>query len=110
MAGISSKAYGSLKNPYQYQGQYAEFDEDTGWNDFELRSYDAQTGRFIQQDPYDEFPSPYTGMGNNPVSNIDPGGGCIFCETVEKALFLLPSVLSSSYRFCLRLLYQRPLR
>ncbi|MBW7893027.1 MAG: RHS repeat-associated core domain-containing protein, partial [Chitinophagaceae bacterium] len=75
MAGISSKAYGSLKNLYQYQGEYAEFDEDTGWNDFELRSYDAQTGRFIQQDPYDQFASPYMGMGNNPVSNVDEDGG-----------------------------------
>ncbi|MBX2921164.1 MAG: RHS repeat-associated core domain-containing protein [Chitinophagaceae bacterium] len=75
MAGISSKAYGSIKNPYQYQGDYSDFDDETGWNNFELRNYDPQTGRFIQQDPYDQFPSPYTGMGNNPVSNIDEDGG-----------------------------------
>jgi RHS repeat-associated protein len=75
MAGISSKAYGSINNPSQYQGDYSDFEEETGWNDFALRNYDAQTGRFIQVDPYDEFPSPYTGMGNNPVSNIDPSGG-----------------------------------
>ncbi|MBX2921167.1 MAG: RHS repeat-associated core domain-containing protein [Chitinophagaceae bacterium] len=75
MAGISSKAYGSLKNPYQYQGDYNDFDDETGWNNFELRNYDPQTGRFIQQDPYDQFPSPYTGMGNNPINNIDEDGG-----------------------------------
>ncbi|MBX3240737.1 MAG: hypothetical protein KIT80_00125 [Chitinophagaceae bacterium] len=26
-------------------------------------------------DPYDQFPSPYTGMGNNPVNGVDPDGG-----------------------------------
>ncbi|MFT3948316.1 MAG: DUF6443 domain-containing protein [Agriterribacter sp.] len=78
MAGISSKTFDALKNPYQYQGDYSEFDDETGWNDFYLRSYDAQTGRFVQIDPYDQFPSPYTGMGNNPVGNIDPSGGYIF--------------------------------
>ncbi|MFT3946963.1 MAG: RHS repeat-associated core domain-containing protein [Agriterribacter sp.] len=78
MAGISSKTFDALKNPYQYQGDYSEFNDETGWNDFYLRSYDAQTGRFIQVDPYDQFPSPYTGMGNNPVSNVDPSGGYIF--------------------------------
>lgn len=96
MAGISSKAYSSIKNPYQYQGDYSDFNEETGWNDFALRSYDAQIGRFIQVDPYDEFPSPYTGMGNNPVSNVDPDGGCIFCETVKRALTLPEIVITGT--------------
>ncbi|MFT3946960.1 MAG: RHS repeat-associated core domain-containing protein [Agriterribacter sp.] len=94
MAGISSKAFDALKNPYQYQGDYSEFNDETGWNEFYLRSYDAQTGRFVQIDPYNEFPSPYTGMGNNPVSNADPDGGCIFCETAAKALTLSEVVIS----------------
>ena len=80
IAGISSKKLGDvnegqLKNNYQYQGDYNEFDDDLGWNDFQLRNYDPQVGRWIQQDPYDEFPSPYTGMGNDPVNNVDPNGG-----------------------------------
>jgi len=80
IAGISSKKLGDsyegqLKNNYLYQGAYAELDEDIGWQDFYLRNYDAQIGRFVQQDPYEEFPSPYTGMGNDPVNNIDPSGG-----------------------------------
>ena len=60
-------------------------DADIGWNDFELRNYDAQTGRWVQQDPYDEFASPYSGMGNDPVLNTDPTGGCVLCETAEAA-------------------------
>jgi len=83
IAAISSKKLGDvnegqLKNQYQYQGDYSEFDEDLGWNDFQLRSYDPQIGRFIQQDPYSQFPSPYTGMGNDPVNNVDPSGGFSF--------------------------------
>ncbi|MBN8838550.1 MAG: hypothetical protein J0I09_14915 [Sphingobacteriia bacterium] len=80
IAAISSRKLGdanegSLKNQYQYQGDYSEFDDETGWNDFELRSYDPQIGRFIQADPYDQFPSPYTGMGNDPINGADPNGG-----------------------------------
>nr|MBA3675367.1 RHS repeat-associated core domain-containing protein [Chitinophagaceae bacterium] len=84
IAGISSKKLGDpneggLQNPYQYQGSYSMFDDETGWNDFQLRNYDPQIGRWIQSDPYNEFPSGYTGMGNNPVSNVDPDGGCVWC-------------------------------
>ncbi len=64
-----------MKNNYLYQGNYAEYDEDIGWHDFALRSYDAQLGRFWQTDPYDEFASSYTGMGNDPVNMVDPSGG-----------------------------------
>ncbi len=39
------------------------------------QQWDPQIGRWIQPDPYDEFPSPYTGMGNDPILNIDPSGG-----------------------------------
>src|SRR5690606_40147036 len=84
IAGISSRKLndpreGHLKNFYQYQGEYSEWDEDLGWTDFFLRSYDAQTGRFWQMDPYDEFPSPFTGMGNDPINFVDPSGGCVTC-------------------------------
>lgn len=83
IAGISSRKVqdvneGLVQNNYQFQGDYSEMDEDIGWNDFVLRNYDAQIGRWVQQDPYDEFPSPYVGMGNDPVNNIDPSGGNIF--------------------------------
>ena len=57
------------------QGAFAELDEDIGWNDFALRNYDPQIGRWVQQDPFQQFPSPYTGMGNDPTNSIDPSGG-----------------------------------
>jgi len=36
---------------YSYQGQYAEKDEETGWNHFELREYDPIIGRWLVPDP-----------------------------------------------------------
>lgn len=65
-------------------------DDDIGWNDFALRNYDAQIGRWVQQDPYQEFASPYTGMSNDPINTIDPSGGIgIHCPgTSGLAIFL----------------------
>jgi RHS repeat-associated protein len=60
---------------YKYQGQYAEKDEETGWEHFELREFDPIIGRWTSKDPKGEFYSPYVGMGNNPISNNDPDGG-----------------------------------
>ena len=66
---------GELKNNYLYQGAYSELDDDIGWQDFAFRNYDAQIGRWVQQDPFDEFASPYVGMGDDPVNLPDPSGG-----------------------------------
>ena len=79
IAALSSTAFGGVPNNYKYQGDYSEFDDDLGWNDFMLRSYDPQIGRFLQWDPYDEFASGYIGMGNDPVNLTDPTGGCVDC-------------------------------
>ncbi len=66
-----------MKNNYLFQGAYSELDDDIGWNDFALRNYDAQIGRWVQQDPYQEFASPYVGMGDDPINLTDPSGGSI---------------------------------
>ncbi len=75
IAGISSKAFNKLQNNYGYQGDFSEEDEETEWNEFALRNYDPQTARWVSADPYDQFASPFTAMGNNPVHNVDPDGG-----------------------------------
>jgi RHS repeat-associated protein len=82
VATLSSKKLGdnyegSLKNNYLYQGAFAELDDDIGWTDFALRNYDAQIGRWVQMDPFDQFASPYVGMGGDPVNLIDPSGGVV---------------------------------
>lgn len=77
IAGISSRAAGKLGNKYGYQGDYAENEEETGYDEFDLRMYDGQIGRWIGVDPYDEFASGYVGMGNDPVNATDPSGGSL---------------------------------
>lgn len=39
-------------------------------------------GRFLSPDPYGQFYSAYTGMGNNPVNLVDPSGGWVDGEVV----------------------------
>lgn len=58
---------------YAFQGQ--EKDGETGMEAFELRLWDARLGRWLTVDPQQQYPSPYLGMGNNPISRIDPDGG-----------------------------------
>ncbi|MDH5382424.1 MAG: RHS repeat-associated core domain-containing protein [Cyclobacteriaceae bacterium] len=60
---------------FGYQGQFSEEDDETGWNAFELRNYDAVVGRWLSVDPVRQYFSPFLSMGNNPVSRVDPDGG-----------------------------------
>jgi RHS repeat-associated protein len=73
--GLSAKAFDKGDNKYGYQGDFSEKEEETGWDEFDLRMYDAQIGRWTGVDPYDEFASPYLGMGGNPVNFVDEDGG-----------------------------------
>jgi RHS repeat-associated protein len=95
IAALSSKAFDAPKNLYLYQGDYAEFDEESGYNEFELRDYDAQIGRFVQTDPYEEFDNPYTGMGNDPVNNVDPSGGSILSAITGSSNILFNTAVSA---------------
>ena len=84
MAGISSKAAGSLINRKGYNGnelQNKEFSDGSGLElyDFNARTYDQQTGRFIQIDPESEEAdqeswSPYHFTLDNPINHSDPDG------------------------------------
>ena len=67
-AGLGAYRYG-------YQGEFAEKDQETDWNSFELRQYDSDIARWLSVDPYQQYWSPYVGMGNDPVNQIDPDGG-----------------------------------
>ncbi len=71
------------KYRYGYQGQ--EKDPEIGMEAFELRLWDGRIGRWLTTDPYGEFHSPYMGMGNNPISRVDPDGGCTDCAECPSA-------------------------
>src|SRR5699024_6801559 len=42
-------------------------------------------GGWLTVDPYGQYFSPYMGMDNNPVSSIDPDGGCTDCSECPDA-------------------------
>ena len=58
---------------YGYQGQ--EKAEGQDWDMFDLRMYNPHLGRWTTPDPYRQVSSPFNGMGNNPIMNVDPDGG-----------------------------------
>ena len=66
---------------YAFQGQ--ELDSETNMEAFQLRLWDGRIGRWLSPDPYGQYASPYLGMGNNPISLIDPDGG----STIDPAMF-----------------------
>ncbi|HEY4111129.1 DUF6443 domain-containing protein [Puia sp.] len=72
---LPSASEGKTTNNFEYQADNADTDPDIGWDEFELRDYDPQIGRFLQQDPYSQYASPYAGMGNDPANITDPTGG-----------------------------------
>ena len=74
---MPGRTYSSPAYRYGFQGQEKD-DEIKGEGNsyaFELRMLDSRVGRWFSMDPYDEYPSPYLSMGNNPISLIDPDGG-----------------------------------
>jgi len=70
-----SYTVGNIRYRHGYQGLYTEKDDETGFDSFELRLYSSRIGRWISYDPEKQFDSAYIGMGNNPISTIDPNGG-----------------------------------
>ncbi len=97
MAGISSKAAGSLENKKKYNG--IELDEDLGIEEYEafFRDLDPQTGRWWQIDPKCEVGaddneqgleslSPYNSMANDPVLKSDPLGDAPCCGEAQEIL------------------------
>ncbi len=62
------------QNTFLYQTKELNKTKHLYWNDFHARQYDAQLGRFTTLDPMGQDHSGFMGMGNNPVSNVDPDG------------------------------------
>ncbi len=73
--GSLLRSLGDDPGRFGYQGDFAEFDEETGLNYFRRRMYDSKIGRWLTVDPVRQFASPYLAFGNNPTSRLDPDGG-----------------------------------
>lgn len=100
VVGESFTAYGSRRNPATWSGAPSSTDLNTiagitrhgytfqdalgqmGLNDMVGRVQDAITGRFLSADPTMPFPmdpqsyNPYSYVGNNPLTLLDPTGFC----------------------------------
>ncbi|MFT3945492.1 MAG: DUF6443 domain-containing protein [Agriterribacter sp.] len=79
MYALTSRAYGKLQTSFGYQGkemQNGEFYDGSGLEeyDFEARYYDPQLGRWHNQDPANQFESPYLAMANVFTTGKDPNG------------------------------------
>ena len=72
---MPNRIYGANGYRYAYQGQ--EVDPETGKEAFQLRLWDGRIGRWLTTDPAGQFNSPYLGMGNNPISGVDPDGAWV---------------------------------
>jgi RHS repeat-associated protein len=71
---LPGRSYSAENYRYAFQGQEKSQDG-TIWDQFELRQYNHDLGRWFSPDPYGQFSSPYIAMANNPVSTTDPDGG-----------------------------------
>jgi len=63
-----------LGNKKLYNGKDLVDDFGLNWYHYGARWYDPQLGRWTTMDPADEFHSPYSYVGNDPVNLVDPDG------------------------------------
>jgi RHS repeat-associated protein len=75
--GFSVTSQGTTENPFKFVGQYGVMDEGNNIYFMRARYYDAETGRFLNEDPLGFEGGDrnlYAYVGGNPVVNIDPEG------------------------------------
>jgi RHS repeat-associated protein len=67
---------GNSSGPNDFRPKFtgAEFDQAVGLNYMGARYQHPVLGRFLQPDPANQFASPYTYVGNDPLTLTDPNG------------------------------------
>lgn len=74
--GLSRTTFGS---------QFAEEENETGWNQFEERMYYIRIGRWMNFELGVQYASLYMAKGNNPTSIVDPDEQWKRKKTIRKA-------------------------
>ena len=103
MAGISSKVAEMVENKKKFNGIEYNNDFDINLGEALFRTHDPQLGRWWQPDPKAESfidLSPYSGMGNNPISITDPFGDSIptkFYDTRGNQTNTIPDAVQKMY-------------
>lgn len=98
MAGISSKAAGSLENKKKFVSQDLDDDLGLNWYQFKYRNHDPQIGRFVQIDPLADkfvYNSTYAYAENKPTLGIDLEG--LELLPFNSAWFKMAATQSASY-------------
>jgi RHS repeat-associated protein len=72
--GDSVSGSGELSDSERLKYTGKDYDEDIGLYHFNARWYDAETARFISEDPARDGVSWFAYVGNNPLRYIDPTG------------------------------------
>ena len=82
---IESQLDSSFVQPYTFTSR--EFDPETGLYHYRARTYDASSGRFLQEDPlgFSAGMNFFSMVSNNPLIKIDPFG-LTACEDFVKSL------------------------
>lgn len=62
------------QNEHLYNGKELAEELGLNWYHYGARYYDVALARWAEMDPADEFHSPYTYVGGDPVNRIDPDG------------------------------------
>ena len=62
------------RNEYLYNGKEVVDELGLGWYHYGVRYYDTVLARWVEMDPADQFHSPYSYVGGDPVNLIDPYG------------------------------------
>ena len=70
--GVQFDTIADIDNPFKYCGEY--YDSESGNVYLRARYYNAQTGRFISEDPAQDGLNWYAYCGNNPVMFVDSSG------------------------------------
>jgi len=89
---MPGRSYTSENYRFGFNGMEKADDIAQGDLDFGARIFDSRLGRWLSLDPLQaKYPglSPYSGIGNNPISFIDPDGRIIIWNTTyrEKRMF-----------------------
>ena len=104
--GLAHSTNNLNKNKYLFSGK--ELQDGTvnnrilGLYDFGARSFDPMIGRWLTQDPAQQYSSPYVYCRNNPVMFIDPSGMKDTTIYINGFGFQLTGDESGNYKFDLK--------
>ncbi len=89
--GAVDNANSSGKDDFRPKFSNKELDQPTGLYYFGARYQNPVIGRFLQPDPKNQFTSPYSYAGNDPLTLVDPNG-----EEIITAVIIASTVIGAT--------------